>query len=78
MSNLTLAIDEELLRKARIAALEQHTSLNDLIRGYIETLTVGETVRRKTAVQELRLAFDTSTAKVGKRTWTRDELHERG
>ncbi len=77
MANVTLGIDRELLRKARAIAVERDTSLNDLIRGYLETLVAGESARRKSAAEELREAFARSDAEVGERTWTRDELHER-
>ena len=37
MANVTLAIDEQVLRRARIRALEQGTSVNALIREYLES-----------------------------------------
>jgi len=36
MANLTIAIDEELLRRARLRALEQGTSVHALLREYLE------------------------------------------
>ena len=36
MANLTLAIDEDVLRRARIRALEQGTSVNALLREYLD------------------------------------------
>lgn len=36
MSNLTLAIDDELLRSARIKAVQQGTSVNEICREAIE------------------------------------------
>ena len=38
MANLTLAIDDKLLREARIKALEQGTSVNEVCRQAIERL----------------------------------------
>jgi len=35
MSNLTLTIDDDVLRRARIRALEQGTSVNALVREYL-------------------------------------------
>jgi predicted HicB family RNase H-like nuclease len=35
MGNLTLTIDDDLLRRARIRALEQGTSVNSLVREYL-------------------------------------------
>lgn len=39
MANLTLSIDGSLLRNARIRALEQGTTVNSLVRQYLERLT---------------------------------------
>lgn len=36
MANLTLKIDEEMLRRARIRALEHGTSVNAVVREFIE------------------------------------------
>jgi plasmid stability protein len=36
MANLTLAIDEDLLRRARVRAAEQGTSVNSVVRQLIE------------------------------------------
>ncbi len=38
MANLTLSIDDHLLKDARRLALEQDTSVNRLVRDYLETL----------------------------------------
>jgi hypothetical protein len=35
MANLTITIDDEILRRARIRAMEQDTSVNSLIRDYL-------------------------------------------
>ena len=37
MANVTLAVDDDVLRRARIRALEQGTSVNALIREYLES-----------------------------------------
>ncbi|MFO8065499.1 MAG: DUF6364 family protein [Spirochaetota bacterium] len=46
--NITLSADDELVRKARRYAQEHETSLNQLIRDYLETL-VGEIPREEAA-----------------------------
>ena len=45
MTNLTLTVDETLLRKARILALERGTSVNAMVREFIENV-VDESARR--------------------------------
>ena len=74
--NLTLTLDEELLKAARKAALDRNTSVNQLVRDYLARL-VRETDQRQAALGRLDELFRTSQVKVGRRTWTRDDLHER-
>jgi hypothetical protein len=76
MKNVTIAIDEALLREARKVAAERSTTLNALIREYLEQLTERES-RARSARRRITELCRRSTAVVGERTWTRDELHER-
>lgn len=76
MRNLTLAIDEETLLRARKVALDQGTSVNELVRGYLGDL-VQRHSRRRAARERLRRALAEKRVEVGGRTWTREELHER-
>ncbi len=77
MTNLTLSIDAELLKRARIRALERDTSVNVLVREYLEGL-----VARDEGLEPMD-AFLALTESVhagsgpGGRTWTRDEFYER-
>ena len=74
--NLTLTIDEDLLRAARKVALDRNTSVNQMVREYLEA-TVRDTGRRQAAIAKMEEIFRTTRAKVGPITWTRDEIHER-
>jgi plasmid stability protein len=77
MANLTLTIDEEVLKRARIRALEQGTSVNAVVREYLASYA-GEhpgTGAVQTFVARARDADAGSGA--GGRTWTREELHDR-
>ena len=76
MKNVTIAIDEAHLRDARRIAAERSTSLNSLIREYLEQLTERES-RSRSARERIAELCRRSTAEVGERTWTRDELHGR-
>jgi hypothetical protein len=74
--NLTLTIDEEVLRAARKAALDRNTSVNQLVREYLAKLA-GEADGRKAAWARMEQLFRTTPLDVGPITWTREELHER-
>ena len=76
MANLTLSIDDEALRRARIRALEQGTSVNSLVREYIEGFA-GESPAARAVEEILELASTTrSGSGPGGRKWKREELYE--
>lgn len=74
--NLTLTVDDEVLKRARIRALEEDTSVNAVVRDYLESYAGGPSKRREAIGRFLALADDANTGR-GNATWTRDELHER-
>jgi hypothetical protein len=76
VANLTLTIDERLLRAARIRALEQGTSVNALVRSYLEHFA-GEPAHDAIAAFLRRSAHSAASSGEEGRTWMRDELHER-
>jgi len=73
MPNLTLAIPEELLRKARQYAMEQGTSVNALVRAYLEEL-IEKQSRLDEAVDELLKLSETYGGHID--PWSRDDLYE--
>ena len=78
MPNITMSIDGDLLKKARKIAIEKDTSLTGLIREYLEDLVRKEDLQRERAAADLEGLFARSRAVVGRKTWTRDDLHARG
>ena len=74
--NLTLTIDENLLREARKIALDKNTSVNQMVRDFLDKL-VQESAAQQRALVQLDEFFDAKPFRVGKRTWSRDDLHER-
>ena len=77
MANLTLTIDPELLKQARIRALEQDTSVNALVRDYLEGLAgQAKAPDAVGAILELARGSDAGSGPGG-RGWTRDELYDR-
>lgn len=74
--NVTLVVEEDLLLAARKVALDQRTSVNQLVREYLEALVEAPS-RRRLARARLRTAMKIGLVGVGKRTWTRDELYDR-
>lgn len=84
MANLTITVDDEVLKRARIRALEQGTSVNAILAGYLRAYA-GEDEAQVRATRALLALAEQNTREGGverakqrgKRRWTRDELHER-
>ena len=76
MANLTLAIDAELLRRARIRALESGTSVNAAVRDFLVSYT--GTSQQDATVRALIGLADDANASSGEaeRSWTREDIYE--
>ncbi|MGZ4839267.1 MAG: DUF6364 family protein [Terriglobales bacterium] len=75
-NNVTLTMDEDLLRAARKVALDRNTSVNQLVRDFLAQL-VRESGRQQAAAERMDEIFQTHRIRIGRRTWTREDLHER-
>jgi len=76
MKNVTIALDESLLREARRIAADRSTTLNAMIREFLEELAQRESRALIARERIVELCRETQ-AEVGPKTWSRDELHER-
>ena len=76
MANLTLSIDENLLRRARIRALERGTTVNAVVREFLESYATEEERRaaRRRLVEHARASV--AGAEGRGRDWAREELYE--
>jgi len=70
----TLSFADDLLRRARIRALEAGTSVNALLRTYLESFVGDEGMSKRRAI--LANANELATD-VGHRSWARNDLHDR-
>ena len=75
MANLTLSIDDDLLQRAREAALRERTSVNALVREYLERY-VDARQRRFESLDVLDALAARSTSQSAS-AWTRDEVNTR-
>jgi plasmid stability protein len=76
MANLTITVDDELLRRARVRAAQLGTSVNAVLRAYMETWAGAQHERARAVESLLKRSRSSRSARRG-RSWTRDELHER-
>jgi hypothetical protein len=76
VKNLTLSVDDEVLATVRRHAAERNSSVNALVREYLTNLAQHED-RARRARARLRQLSNQSKGRLGKKTWTRDDLHDR-
>jgi plasmid stability protein len=76
MANLTIVIDDETLKRARVRAAQLGTSVNAVLRDHLREWA-GEDASRSRAVASLLRRSERAESGRGSRAWTRDDLHER-
>ncbi len=73
--NLTLSVDERVLKRAREVARSFGKSVNQLVREYLEHLTAEDDPRRD--LEELRRLSSASGGRAGGWRFDREEIHAR-
>jgi hypothetical protein len=77
MAKLTLNIGEDALRRARIRASEQGTSVNAAVRSFLEQYAgEDDQMKARREIVKWARAYTGAGSGPGGRTWTRDELYE--
>jgi hypothetical protein len=77
MTNLTITVDEQTLKKARMRALEEDTSVNAVLREFLETYA-GVRREREEAWRKIQdLARRSGAGSGGKGLPKREELYDR-
>ncbi len=77
--NVTLSLDEKLVKQVRKIAVERDTTLTGLVRDYLKQLA-GEDARsgrKRRELEALERSFREFSVNVGKHTWKRQDLYER-
>ncbi len=77
MSNITMTIDDTVIKKVRKIAVEKNTTLTGLVRDYLNGIAKREDCRTEEIISQLSEIMNSADFEVGEINWTRDELHER-
>lgn len=76
VKNVTLSIDEGVLSAVRKYAAEHNCSVNSLVREFLQSIAQRED-RAKKARKRIRQLSESSKARLGPQSWSRDDLHAR-
>ena len=75
--NITLNIDEDIVKKVRKIAIDKDTTLTAMVRDYLTWLANGDAAERQRRISLLEDSFRAVSRDMGQRNWTREDLHAR-
>jgi Family of unknown function (DUF6364) len=77
--NITLSLDDKLVKEVRKIAVDRDTTLTGLVREYLERLAAesAATGRKRRELEALERSFKKYQLDMGKKTWTRADLYDR-
>ena len=78
--NITLSLPDDLVKRIRKIAVDRDTTLTGLVREYLlEIVRLDLKAGRKRLEHDaLERSFEQFQFNIGKKTWKRQDLHERG
>ncbi len=77
--NITLSLDDELVKSVRKIAVENDTTLTGLIRAHLEQIAAESAAsgRKRRERKALERSFSTFKFCLGKKNWKREDLYAR-
>jgi uncharacterized protein YdaU (DUF1376 family) len=76
MKNITVTVDDEIYRRARVKAAERDTSVSALVKNFLAELAVGESDTERLKREERALRERIATFRAADRM-PREDLHRR-
>lgn len=74
--NITLSIDEAIVKKVRKIAIDRDTTLNAMVREYLMSVADSDAAVRKEQADALLASTERLARDMGPRRWTRDDLYD--
>ena len=76
MRNITVSVDEETYRRARVAAAERDTSVSSLVKAYLDKLASNETETERLKREEIEIRARITAFSASDRL-SREDVHDR-
>lgn len=77
MPNITLSVDDDIVKRVRKIAIDKNTTLTAMIREFLTSVAARDAQLKKEAVIKLHRSFKMISRDMGQRKWSREDLHER-
>ena len=75
--NITLNIDEEIVKKVRKIAIDKDTTPTAMVRDYLTWVAKGDAAERQQSVALLNESFEKLSRDMGPRNWSRKDIYVR-
>ena len=75
--NITLNIDEEIVKKVRKIAIDKDTTLTAMVRDYLTWVAKGDATERQQSIAALDESFERLSRDMGPRNRSREDLYAR-
>ena len=77
MPNITLSVDDDIIKKVRKIAIDKNTTLTAMVRQFLTSVAAMDAQEKNETVKRLCKSFMNSSSDMSRRSWTREDLHER-
>lgn len=74
--NITLSIDEAIVKKVRKIAIDRDTTLNAMVRDYLISVAESDVAVRREQADRLMASTERLARDMGARSRTRDDIYE--
>ena len=77
--NITLTLEDDLVKEIRKIAVERDTTLTGLVRAYLQELAAdnANSGQKRRQLEALDRSFEQIQIAAGKQTWRREDLYDR-
>ena len=75
--NITLNINEEIVKNVRKIAIDKDTTLTAMVRDYLTWVAKGDALERQQSIAALDESFERLSRDMGPRKWSREGLYAR-
>ena len=76
MANITLKVDDEIIKKVRKVAIDENSTMTAMIRKYLQSIADRESPEIERKIALLEKNFHYLERNMRKRTWSRDDLYD--
>ncbi len=77
MPNITLSVDDDIIRKVRKIAIDRNTTLTQMVREYLCSVAERDAIEKRRTLKALEESISKFGREMGERKWKRKDLYER-